>query len=142
MNKAADPELIRWAWRDAIEIERWRRTWRAGKFVSDDEVELDEIDWDDAIVLIRSFAGRPGIGKLEWHLERALRIRAGHIDWDKERSDRDRLDHLLASVTEDDRLTDEQDEMLVEMLGRSSMFNPFYGWHSLPAPGWEKNHPS
>jgi hypothetical protein len=132
-----DEDLTHFAWRDAIEIERWRRTYRAGHYVPDDGIGPNTIDWDDCIELIGSFAGRPGIEKLEWHLDRALKARAGDIDWEKERSDKDFIDELCATLGEDDRMSEEQSKRFDGIEGPSSFLNPFYGWESFPAPGWD-----
>jgi hypothetical protein len=122
------PELIRWAYRSAIELERFRRTRASGRFVSDPEVEIDEIDWSAIEDLVSSLGSWPGVHVLEWHLERARRVRDGQIDWEHERTEHEFVEVMGEKARNSEPIAAREWQRLGDIFGVSSIANPLYGW--------------
>jgi hypothetical protein len=121
-------ELERWAWRDGIELERLRRTWRTGKFVSEKEVAIEDIDWEDVQTLMRELGELPGIQKLYWHWGKAQLIRSGRVDWCQEAKDLVTVEEIGEKVGKELTPTDEELDTWYEILGPGTIANQVYGW--------------
>jgi len=125
---SARPTPERWAWRHAIELERVRRTWRTGKFVSEKDVDIQDIDWVDIENLMRELSSLRGVEKLHWHWEKAQPIRLGRVDWEREAQDQATVEEIGNKLGRELTPTDEELDTWYEILGPGTIANQVYGW--------------